>query len=64
VYNLKPILMLRVDGSSSGQQYNPAKLGPTAYSISLVQGADGQFRFADVRELNPPGGVDSLEQGR
>ena len=64
VYNLKPISMVTANGSPSGQQFNPTALGPTGYGISLVQGPDGQFRFADVRELNPAGGVAALEAGQ
>jgi hypothetical protein len=41
--------------------------GPTAYSMTLAQGApgaqapDGQFRIVDVRQLNPPGGIPEIE---
>lgn len=40
--------------------------GPVAYSITLAQESDGtapdgQFRILDVTQLNPPGGVKSLE---
>lgn len=61
VENNRPIPMLKADGQPSGQQFNPSHLGPTAYSISLVQGPDGQFRIDDSRQLNPPGGVASVE---
>ena len=59
----KAIPMLTADGAPSGQQFNPSHLGPTAYSISLVQGSDGRFRIEDSSQLNPPGGIPSLEQG-
>ena len=41
--------------------------GPTAYLITLAQQTDGaqtpngQFRILDVTQLNPPGGIASLE---
>lgn len=63
VENNKPVPMLTANGSPSGQQFNPSHLGPTVYSISLVQGPDGQFRIEDSAQLNPPGGVSSVEQG-
>lgn len=63
VYNLKAIPLLTAAGQASGQQFNPPKLGPTAFLISLVQGPDGQFRFATVQMTNPPGGIAALESG-
>jgi hypothetical protein len=62
VENNRPIAMLKADGQPSGHQFNPSHLGPTAYSISLVQGSDGRFRIDDSRQLDPPGGVASVEQ--
>ena len=62
VYNVKPVPMLRSNGQPSGQQFNPPALGQVAYSITLVQGPDGQFRFEDTVQLNPPGGIAALER--
>jgi hypothetical protein len=62
VYNVKPVPMLRSNGRPSGQQFNPPVLGQVAYSITLVQGPDGQFRFEDTVQLNPPGGIAALER--
>jgi hypothetical protein len=62
VYLVKPVLMLKANGQPSGQQFNPPTLGQVASSISLVQGSDGQFRFEDTDQLNPPGGIASVEQ--
>ena len=64
VETLKPVAMLKADGSPSGQRFTPAHVGAVGFSVGLVQGPDGQFRFADVNQLNPPGGVASLEQGQ
>lgn len=64
VYNLKPVPMLTVEGQPSGQSFNPQQIGPTAYVISLVQGADGQFRIDDITQLHPTGGVAGLESGQ
>jgi hypothetical protein len=61
VFNEKPTVMLTSNGASAGQDFTPSHLGPTAYSISLVQGADGRYRFDDTTQLNPPGGIASVE---
>lgn len=60
----KTVPMLTENGTPSGHQFNPTHLGPTAYSISLVQGPDGHFRIEDSSELNPPGGIASVEGGQ
>jgi hypothetical protein len=33
-----------------------------AYSISFSYGQDGQWRIADIGQLNPPGGIASVEK--
>jgi len=62
VYNVHVVAMLDANGQPSGQQFNPSKVGEVAYTISLAQGSDGQFRFEDTDQLNPPGGVAAVEQ--
>jgi hypothetical protein len=62
VYNVQVVPMLDANGQPSGQQFNPSTVGQVAYSISLAQGSDGQFRFEDTVQLNPPGGVAAVEQ--
>jgi len=62
VYKSTPTPLLNANGKPSGQQFNPTHLGPTAVSISLVQGTDGQFRIDDTTPLNPAGGIATLEQ--
>jgi hypothetical protein len=61
VYNIKPVPLLTASGQPSGKQFNPTSVGQVAYSISLVQGPDGRFRFEDTTQLHPPGGIPSIE---
>ena len=61
VYEVQPVPLLTASGQSSGKQFNPTSVGQVAYSISLVQGPDGRFRFEDTTQLHPPGGIPSIE---
>jgi len=62
VFDIQPVPMLKGNGQPSGQQFNPPTVGEVAYSVSLVQGPNGQFHFDDSNQLNPPGGIAALEQ--
>ena len=57
VDNEVPVPMLTASGQPSGQQYNPPKTGQVAFLVTLSQGPDGQFRFYETSQLNPPGGI-------
>ena len=62
VDNEVPVPMLTASGQPSGQQYNPPKTGEVASIITLAQGPDGQFRFYETSQVNPPGGIAALEE--
>jgi hypothetical protein len=61
VYDVQPVPLLTASGQASGKQYSPTRVGQIGYSITLVQGSDGRFRFADTTQLNPPGGISAIE---
>ena len=53
VDNVKPVPLLRANGTSSGEQFNPTSVGYITYYVSLVQGPDGQFRFEQTTQISP-----------
>jgi hypothetical protein len=61
VYDINPVPLLTASGKPSGQEFKPTQIGEIPSSISLSQGLDGRFRFAQTIVLNPPGGVAAIE---
>jgi hypothetical protein len=61
VYNVQPVPLLTASGQPSGKQYSPTRVGQVGSSITLVQGSDGRFRFEDTVDLNPAGGISTIE---
>jgi len=55
VDNVEPVPLLRANGTSSGEQFNPTSVGHITYYVSLVQGPDGQFRFEQTTQISPAG---------
>jgi hypothetical protein len=53
--------LLTTTGAPSGKQFTPSQTGQLAYLVDLSQAPDGQFVENSATQLNPPGGIASLE---
>jgi len=53
--------LLTATGAASGKQFTPTETGQLAYLVDLSQAPNGQFVENSATQLNPPGGIASLE---
>lgn len=53
--------LLTSTGAASGKQFTPTETGQLAYLVDLSQAPNGQFVENSATQLNPPGGIASLE---